>query len=284
MEEKPVLPVKYLLLADAAFIALAVVLIDYVTGFEGIAILPLITIPVFILISSFGLWMWANGAGASMVSSPGWNTLNDDQKTYGVSVFGLHLAIGMALVSSAIPFILIPGWGLIVFLVLLLSGMAECFAGAVRVMMMGRNSTKKFVRKSPLMVWGTVFLILFAAVAIPMLALEESGPNSGVQVKLGETEMTIDAPLMERTVKYADIEKVELDPDFKIGERISGYGGLSINSGKFRNSEYGQYSLASYSSCDTFVKITLKSGGHVVFNQKNVSETEALYSDLLSRL
>ena len=283
MDERPVLPVRLLLLADAAAIAIAVVLIAVSVGFGGLSILPLITIPTFVLICSLGLWMWANGAGADLVSSPGWNSLSDDMKTYGVSVVGLHIAIGMAFVDCAIPFVIIPGWGIGVFIALLLIGMAVTFAGVIRVLSISRSQPRTFVRKTPLTVWMTVFLVLFTVVAVPILALEESGP-AGVKVELGDTAVTIKAPMVDRTIAYDDIDTVELDPDFSIGSRISGYGGLEMNSGKFRNSEYGQYTLASYSSCDTFVKITKKSGEHIVFNQKNAEETEALYSDLVSRL
>ncbi len=283
MDERPVLPVRLLLLADAAAIAIAVALIAVSVGFGGLSILPLITIPIFVLLCSLGLWMWANGAGASLVSAPGWNSIGEDMKTYAVSVMGLHIAIGMAFVDCAIPFVIIPVWGIIVFIALLLVGMGITFAGLIRVLSTAHGQPRKFVRKTPLTVWMTVFLVLFAVVAIPVLALEESGP-AGVKVELGDTAVTIKAPMVDRTIAYDDIDTVELDPDFDIGSRISGYGGLEINSGKFRNSEYGQYTLASYASCDTFVKITKKSGEHIVFNQKNSAETEALYSDLVSRL
>lgn len=283
MDERPVLPVKLLLIADALAIAVAVILIDISVGFGGISILPLITIPTFVLLCSFGLWMWANGAGANLVSSPGWNSLSEDSKPYAVSVMGLHIAIGMAFVDCAIPFVIIPVWGIAAFIALLLTGMAVTFSGLIRVLTMNRSNPKRFIRKTPLTVWVTVFLVLFTVVAVPVLALEKSGP-AGVNIELGETDMTVKAPMVDRTVAYDDIDTVELDPDFSIGSRISGYGGLEINSGKFRNSEYGQYTLASYSTCDTFVKITKKSGEHIVFNQKNAEDTEALYSDLLSRL
>ena len=283
MNDGAVLPARYLLLADAVAIAIAVLLIHEAVGFAGVGILPLITVPTFILISSFGLWMWANGMGANLISSPGWNSLDDGLKTRGVSIMGMHIALGMAFVSSAIPFVVIPVWGIAAFLVLLFTGMGITFAGVIRILSLSRNSARTSVPKSPMTVWITVFLVLFGIVAVPVLALDTFG-TAGVEVGLGETSMSIKAPLVDRTIDYADIDKVELDDAFSIGGRISGYGGLSMNTGTFKNSEYGQYTLASYTTCDTFIKITMKSGSHIVINQKDAESTLTLYNDISGRV
>ena len=101
------MPVGYLLLADAVAIALGLSLIYETVGLSGFGMMGYITIPIFTLICSLGLWMWANGAGANLVSSPGWNNLDEQQKVRAVSTMGLHLAIGMAVVvryrSSSSP-------------------------------------------------------------------------------------------------------------------------------------------------------------------------------------
>ena len=128
-----------------------------------------------------------------------------------------------------------------------------------------------------------VFLVLFAVAAIPVLALDSAGPSGGV-VDVGDTSMHVTAPMVDRTIAYEDIYSVYLDDNFSIGSRVSGYGGINMECGKYRNSEFGTYTLASYSSCDLFVVIKLKAGSPMVFNQKNAEDTTALYNDLISKL
>lgn len=283
MEDGPILPARLLLLADAFAIALGLFLVYDSVGVSGFGIMGFIVIPIFALLCSLGLWMWANGAGANLVSSPGWNRLDDQQKVRAVSVMGLHIAIGMAMVGCAMPFIMVPQWGLFMFLTLLLGGMAVTFSGLIRMFSWNRNSEWTFTRKAPLTVWMTVFLVLFAVVAVPVVVLD-SYAVSGVDVEIGDSDMTIKAPMVDRTIAYTDISSVYLDDSFSIGHRVSGYGGLNMECGKYRNSEFGTYTLASYSSCDLFVVIKLKSGSPVVFNQENADDTTAVYNDLVSKL
>ena len=283
MGSSAALPAKYLLVADAVAIVLGLVLLYEYVGFGGTSIIGYICIPIFTLLVSLGLWMWANGAGANLVSAPGWEKLDDDEKERAVSIMGFHIAAGMTIVCCAMPCIFIPRWGIAAFIILLLAGMAFTFLGIVRICMKRGHLASGPSHRPPLTVWTTVLIMLFAIVAVPVTVLTESGPD-GVIVDLGDSELSIRAPMVDRTVAYSDISSLELDSDLDIGSRISGMEDLKLACGKYRNSEFGTYTLASYKSCDTYIVLRTNDGSVLVFNQSDNDDTSALYNDIKGRM
>lgn len=282
MEGNAVLPIRLLILADITAIAIGVALLYRFLDFGGSSLIGYVCIAIFVPVASMGLWMWANGSGAKLVSMPGWNDLDDELQAYGSSVMGLHIAVSMALMSAALPTIMVPRYGLVLFFVLLFLGIGMLIAGAIRVLVLS-PSGRRFVPKQHLTVWMMTFLCLFAIVAAPVLILENVGEQT-VDVTLGDTSVRIRAPMVDSTIDYSEIENVYLDEDFTRGDRTSGFHGFDISSGKYNNSDLGRYTLASFDSCRACVVIVTDSGDEYAFNQKTYADTESLYLALKEKV
>ncbi|MCL2890422.1 MAG: PH domain-containing protein [Methanomassiliicoccaceae archaeon] len=108
--------------------------------------------------------------------------------------------------------------------------------------------------------------------------------NSGsVSVSPEDDGLRINAPMTNVYIAYGDIDSVEFREEFNAGSRTNGFGGSNISSGKFRNAEFGDYTLARYKGVDAF--IVIHTGGRVVvFNQDSVDRTVEIYNELLTRI
>jgi len=108
--------------------------------------------------------------------------------------------------------------------------------------------------------------------------------NSGsVSVSLEDDGFRVNAPMTNVYIVYDDIDSVEFREEFTAGTRTNGFGGSNISSGKFRNAEFGDYTLARYKGVDAFI-VVHTGGGTVVFNQNGVDRTIELYNELMTRI
>ena len=78
---------------------------------------------------------------------------------------------------------------------------------------------------------------------------------------------------------YSSIRSVKLAEDLQRGSRKNGVGGPTLQAGHYKNGEFGDYMLYSYTSCDTFVVLDTEQG-IVVLNGKDDAATRKLYSDI----
>ena len=83
------------------------------------------------------------------------------------------------------------------------------------------------------------------------------------------------------TVKFEDIEKVELLEESDAGNRIYGVGSAKILAGNFKNDEFGKYTRYTYLAEKSCVVITARENNILVINGKTAEETKALYEGLL---
>ena len=83
----------------------------------------------------------------------------------------------------------------------------------------------------------------------------------------------------DKEVPYDSIRSVKLAEDLQRGSRKNGVGGPTLQAGHYKNGEFGDYMLYSYTSCDTFVVLDTEQG-IVVLNGKDDAATRKLYSDI----
>lgn len=81
-------------------------------------------------------------------------------------------------------------------------------------------------------------------------------------------------------IAYDHIESIELRDDVSFGQRISGIGTPRLLIGRFRNSEFGSYTLYAYTRAEKAIVITSKSGDVLVVALKNADQTESFYNSL----
>jgi hypothetical protein len=104
-----------------------------------------------------------------------------------------------------------------------------------------------------------------------------------VTAELGATELQVNAPFVNEHIQYSSITSVELRNDVNYGTRTWGYAGGTVLSGSFRNSEFGDYTLAVFRSPPQCI-VVHHAGAVLVFNLDSSAGTAQFFADLQSRL
>ena len=142
------------------------------------------------------------------------------------------------------------------------------------------DETRTLVTKKDKII-GTVCTVVIAILLIGVGILMFTG---NVEYSLGDDALKIEATYYESsTVKYADIDSVELCEDLDIGARQMGFGSAKLSLGIFKSDDLGTYTLYSYSGADTHVVI--KSGDKIlVIGLENEDEARLLCKALEQRV
>ena len=121
-----------------------------------------------------------------------------------------------------------------------------------------------------------VTVVICAAVAVFLL-------TGDVHIQINEQKMEIQGSYwMAKEILLEDINHVEYRETMTVGRRTNGVGSFRLREGNFKNIEFGNYILYSYTGCKTFVVMETDKG-IVVVNQKTEDETKALYEKLVGR-
>ncbi len=124
-------------------------------------------------------------------------------------------------------------------------------------------------------------LIMSALVIIVVIPLLFSGDIRYVQ---GDNELMIDGSFGNETyIEYSEIDGIELIENADFGVREYGFGTPRLLMGRFKNDEYGSYSLYAYAKNHVAIKLTLK-GGILVINHETRDKTVELYEGLKNRI
>lgn len=108
--------------------------------------------------------------------------------------------------------------------------------------------------------------------------------TGNVEYSLGDDALTVEATYYESsTVKYADIDSVELCEDLNIGARQMGFASAKLSLGIFKSDALGTYTLYSYNNADAHVVI--KSGDKIlVIGLENEDEARLLCNMLTKKI
>ena len=87
----------------------------------------------------------------------------------------------------------------------------------------------------------------------------------------------------DHEVPYASVKSVSYTDDLQRGSRKNGIGGPTLQAGYFKNAEFGDYKLYSYTSCDSFVVLDTEQGT-VVLNGKDEAATRKLYEEIKEKV
>lgn len=138
-----------------------------------------------------------------------------------------------------------------------------------------KRANKRMMRIIIAAISVTVIICAILAVALMFVG--------SVDVTLTDSEIEIDATLMNESIAYADITSVELRDDIGYGSRIVGMANMKIKTGSFENNEFDRYRLAVYN--DTSKAIVVHTSDQTyVFNLSTSESTEELYTEILSKL
>ena len=124
---------------------------------------------------------------------------------------------------------------------------------------------------------GISMVVIFAIVGVLI-------STGDVKVVLNENSMKIDASYVgDKVLDYSDIKGVSFEEEFQFGGRVGGWGSFKLNEGRFKNTEFGRYTLYAYIKCRSAVVIRTEED-IVVVNAENREETEKLYLQILEKI
>ena len=124
--------------------------------------------------------------------------------------------------------------------------------------------------------FGTIVLVFAAIMLVAYGGLKD------YEIKIEDSEITINAAMYDISVNKEDIASISLIDSLPDGIRTNGYGGTNKSFGHFTLDEYGSCMLYIYNSVDQYIVVQLKESnpGFVIINGKTPEETESLYEDI----
>ena len=134
----------------------------------------------------------------------------------------------------------------------------------------------KMVSKKDLIFISLVFL---AVIVFSLL----SGGNV-VEVDFQSDAMNINATGFAFNILYTDVEKIELTTLPEFGTMEKGTDTVALKCGNWNNAAWGEYHLCVIPDVDQCIQVTLKDGRIVVFNYKEVKNTQDVYSVFMENL
>lgn len=129
----------------------------------------------------------------------------------------------------------------------------------------------------------TVAAVLVIVLAMAAVSVYIGMTSGHVSAYMDGDSLRIDATMVDEDIPLDSIVSVELREDLDYGARTAGLGNSEYLSGKFRNGEFGSYTLAVHRSCDLSIVVHTDSRA-VVFNLEDRESTEAFYLDLSGRI
>lgn len=124
---------------------------------------------------------------------------------------------------------------------------------------------------------GIFMVVIFAIEGVLLLTGE-------IKVVLNENNMEIDASYVgDKVLDYSDIEGVSFEEEFRFGSRVGGFGSFKLNEGRFKNTEFGRYTLYAYIKCRSVVVMRTEED-IIVVNAESREETEKLYLQILEKI
>ena len=127
-----------------------------------------------------------------------------------------------------------------------------------------------------------LFALLIFALMIP-LAIRDS--NNQVKVRFSETEVSTSSNRYSMTVRYDEIESVELTALPDAGEKVeNGYDDDILRAGYWRNDVWGEYHITADLDASVCVVMHLKDSRIFVFSSKDDATTQQHFETLQSHL
>lgn len=101
-----------------------------------------------------------------------------------------------------------------------------------------------------------------------------------VGVTIGNNTITVKCTLVGgTTVSLNEITSVDYIKGLDIGKRVNGLETVKMDAGTYKNNEFNEYKLYSYSNVNAYIVVHYGSKV-LVFNQSSVTDTEKVYEQL----
>ena len=130
----------------------------------------------------------------------------------------------------------------------------------------------------------TINRIIWALVIAIMIGTAFLMFSGSIDYDFREDALVMDASFYSPiTVRYENIEDIELREGDVDGTRVGGLGSFRLLLGFFENEEFGTYNRYTYYKNESCIVATVK-GKTLVFSGENGEETREIYNTLLSKI
>ena len=132
--------------------------------------------------------------------------------------------------------------------------------------------------------WPDIYILVMVGIAsfFPILFLVLSITGAKVQAYLNDDRLRVTGGMLDVSVPYTKMDRVELRADVDYGGRVAGYAGSDIIGGFFGNKEFGTYRVGVHLS--TPICIVVSYGKRIlVFNLDSSMSTDKFYRDLVKK-
>ena len=128
-----------------------------------------------------------------------------------------------------------------------------------------------------------VSLVFIAVVLAGVTLLFTILQHTGVSVLWDEDHFTVKAPMMERTVRYDEVSRLELRENVAYGSRTWGADYITGMSGRFKNREFGNYFCAVYKKPEQCIVMETPQG-ILAFNASEDAKTREWFEELCTHM
>lgn len=257
-----------------AYIVLEAVLDTHSGSILLEAILAFCVVPV----AASGAWVWfSDNAGAYVNGFP---DLNGDDRNRFANLMGIGVVLCGFVMSLGLAILLASGnmWGILIILLSLIFVFIPI--PIFRKNPKARIPLKNCSTKTKMALTTAISVAVLIPIPVAFM-LDDSGNE--VTVTFDEDSFTVKAPMFDHTFSYNDVGGLAFEENFEKGKRIYGYATSEISSGKYRNSLFGEYELASYSKITPCITFSVN-GNMYAFNQEDVEKTQQAYDALCGHL
>lgn len=252
--------------------------------------LAVVLLYCFFPVVMMGVYMWVTGNGHRWINGPDWTKMSKTTIVQGTRVVGLAMAVAMAAIMLGVSILFAEiGKNTTIGVLAMIIGTVACIA--ITAYSVATVSKKSFEEKwriqSPKAPSRNSVIIVTGLLALSMVpigyAVSEMGTDGTINITINDEDFTVTGPMFDHTFVYSEVDLFYLDENFEKGKRKMGYGTSTIKSGKFQNSQFGDYELASYAKIIPCVVIMVDSE-YYAFNQSSDDLTHALYQKLQEKI
>lgn len=240
--------------------------------------MPAICFFVMFPIVMMSAYMWLTGKGARFINGVDWSKLSEQETKNRVSSIGFWIMVSMIIVMNGLA--VIPSY---IWVGLGILGVGSILAIVIAIKTVVGGTGRRMISVDSMKALSILLVVALVSLVPTTYIVTEFTSNESVDVTVGEDSFTVKAPMFDHNFKYSEIEEIRYDADFDKGSRKMGYATDTICSGKWKNTEFGDYELAAYAKVKPCIVISA-GGGIYAFNQDSDDATLNLFNDLKNRI
>ncbi len=226
-----------------------------------------------------GVWLWFSDSAGNYLN--GFQKLIGDDRTRAANLEGLGIVLGSYVMSVGLALLVSNGnmFGILLIVlsvVFILIPIAFFNEKIRKIRIPFRDSTPAVKAVLALLISVTVII------PIPIACIMDQDGND-VTVTFGGDSFTVRAPSFDHTFRYEDVKELTFEENFEKGRRVYGFATSKISSGKYSNSSFGDYYLASYSKVSPCITFSAD-GTMYAFNQIDDEKTEQAFDTLYEKV